>query len=154
MSAARGRALAKARAELDAINAKLRAQGKSPLIITNANRIFKTDFQAALKRAGFSITLDKTGWTDKKGELIWTDDGFSANEAVEFDEVVRHISKLQLALLRKRAVINYFLFAGPGEKTEKPAENLGKVTSRNGGRFELLTTKRLQEIRSDADKKK
>lgn len=154
VSAARGRALAKARAELDAINVKLRAQGKSPLIITNANRIFEADFQTALKRAGFSITLDKTGWTDKKGELIWTDGGISTNEAVDFDEVVRHVSKLQLALLRKRATINYFLFVGPDEKTERPAENLGKVTSRNGGRFELLTTKRLREISAEADKKK
>lgn len=154
VSAARGRALAKARAELDAINVKLRAQGKSPLIITNATRIFEADFQAALKRAGFSITLDKTGWTDKKGGLIWTDGGISTNEAVDFDEVVLHVSKLQLALLRKRATINCFLFVGPGEKAEKPAENLSKVTSRNGGRFELLTTKRLQEISAEADKKK
>jgi hypothetical protein len=153
VSAARGRALAKARAELDAINVKLRAQGKSPLIIVSAHRIFEADFQAALKRAGFSITLDKTGWTDKKGDLIWTDGGISTNEAVEFDEVVRHVSKLQMALLRKRATINYFLFVGPDEKAERPAENLGKVTSRNGGRFELLTTKRLQEISAEADKK-
>lgn len=150
IAAARNRALGKARAELEAINTKLRAQGKHPFIISSAQRIADADFQAALKRAGFSIMIDKTGWTNKQGQAIWGI-GYSTTETVEFSELILHVSKLQRALLKERAALNYFLFVGPDEKPETSAENLTKLTGRNGGKFELLTTRRLQEISTSAE---
>jgi hypothetical protein len=143
--AARSRALGKARADLNAVNAKLRAQGKPPFIVTSVHRIFQADFQTALKRAGYSIALDKTGWTDKQGQLIWGV-SYSTTEGAEFHELIMHVAKLQRALVRDRAAINYFLFVGPDENPTSAVENLSKLADRNGGKFELLTTKRLQEI--------
>ncbi len=146
VNAARGRALAKARAELDAVNAKLRADKKNPFIVTDIRRIFAADFQAALRKAGFPpIVLDKAGWSDKNGNPIWWI-GYSDNTAAPFDDLIMHVSKLQRALLKNRASINYFLFVGANEKPEREMENLSKFTSRNGGKFELLTTRRLQEL--------
>ena len=146
VNAARGRALAKARAELDAINAKLRADKKNPFIVTDIRRVFAADFQAALRKAGFPpIVVDKTGWTDKNGNLIWWI-GYSDHTGAPFDDLIMHVSKLQRALLKNRASLNYFLFVGANEKPEAAMEDLSKLTSRNGGKFELLTTRRLQEI--------
>jgi hypothetical protein len=154
VNAARGRAMAKARAELDAVNAKLRAAGKSPFIVTDIRRVFAADFQAALKKAGFPpIEIDKTGWTAKNGSLIWWI-GYSDNTSAPFDEVIMHVSKLQRALIKDRAAINYFLFVGPTEKPESSMDNLSKLTSRNGGKFELLTTRRLQELSARDENKR
>lgn len=154
VNAARKRAFDKAREQLDAINAKLRAQGKPPFIVTNINRIFADDFKAALKKAGFPpITLDKTGWTDKDGNPIVGAIGVAGTEAVEFKEIVFHVAKLQRALLKDRAALNYFLFVGPEENPQSAVENLSMLTQRNGGKFELLTTKRLQEINNRNDPK-
>lgn len=153
VNAARGRALAKARAELNDINAKLRAAGKNPFIVTDIRRVFAADFQAALRKAGFQpITLDKTGWTDKSGNLIWWI-GYSDDTNAPFDDLIMHVSKLQRALLKDRASINYFLFVGPDEKPQGAIDNLSKFTSRNGGKFELLTTRRLQELSARDEKK-
>ncbi|MET0263704.1 MAG: hypothetical protein ABW223_12445 [Rariglobus sp.] len=153
VAAARNRALSKARAELNEINTKLRAAGKSPFIITDTRRIFDGDFQAALKRAGHSITLDKTGWTDKQGQLIWWV-GYSDHESAGFDELILHVSKLQRSLVKDRVAINYFLFVGPNEKPEATMADLTKFTGRNGGKFQLLTTKRLQEMSAREEEKK
>ncbi|HEY9248933.1 MAG TPA: hypothetical protein VIO38_07365, partial [Rariglobus sp.] len=153
VNAARGRFLAKAQASLGEINAKLRAQGKSPFIITNTKRIFDSDFQAALKRAGFEIKLDTTGWANKQGQPIWWT-GYSDIEFVDFDELIMHVSKLQRSLLKDKAALNYFLFVGPNENPKGSIDNLSDLTRRNGGKFELLTTKRLQELSArDNDKK-
>lgn len=143
----RNRAFAKAKAQLDEINAKLRAQGKPPFVIVEPRRIYDADFQAALKRAGFSIHPDTTGWTDKTGKPIFWH-GVVDHEPVAFDELITHVSKLQRALLRERAAINFFLFVGPDEKPQNAMTNLGKLATRNGGKFELITTRRLQEIAS------
>lgn len=145
IAAARGRALAKAKAELDAVNAKLVAAGKPPFVIRDTRRIFDGDFQAALKKVGATITLDKTGWTNKQGQLIWGS-GYSDWENAEFSEVIMHISQLQRALVKDRAALNIFLFVGPNEQPKEAMENLGKASSRNGGKFELITTQRLKEI--------
>jgi hypothetical protein len=147
VAAARTRASAKARAELDAINVKLRAAGKAPLIITSTKRIFDADFQATLKRLGYSITLDTTGWKTKAGKVLWWT-GYVDWSRADFDEVIMHVSKLQRALLKDRAALNYFLFVGPDEKPQAAMDELSKFTGRNGGKFQLLTTRQLQEMSS------
>jgi len=153
VNAARSRALAKAQTELTAVNAKLKAAGKNPLIIKDPRRIFEADFQAELKRNGASIVLDTAGWTDKKGKLIWWT-GYSNIDKVDYDEFILHISKLQRALLKNKAAINFFLFVGPTEKPQAAMDDLSKLTGRNGGKFELITTKRLQELAARDDAKK
>lgn len=142
---ARARALAKARAQLNEVNAALRAQGKAPYIVTDTKRIFQPDFQEELKRAGFSIELDLEGWADAQGRPIW-ELGVSANQKVPFSEVLTHLARLQAALLREKAAINVFLFVGPDERPVEPQENLTAVAKRNGGRFELLNALRLEQI--------
>jgi hypothetical protein len=149
---ARNRAYAKASAEFDAINAKLRAAGKTPLVIVNARRLFEKDFQDNLKRLGYSITLDPTGWITKSGKLIWSN-GFTDYEYVDFEEVTLHVSKLQRALVKSSAALNYFLFVGPNENPKQEVESLSKLTSRNGGKFQLLTTRQLQELTARDAKK-
>ena len=153
VNAARAKALAKAQAEFNAVNAKLKAAGKTPLIIKDIRRVFEPDFQAELKKNGATIVLDKTGWTDKKGVLLWWT-GYDTRDRVDFDELIMHVSKLQRALLKNRAAINYFLFVGPEEKPQASIDQLSKFTGRNGGKFELITTKRLQELSKRDDAKK
>ncbi len=142
---ARNAALAKARQQLAEINATLKAQGKSPYIVTDTKRVFQADFQAELKRAGFTIELDTEGWADAQGKPIW-ELGVSQHEKVEFSAVLGYIARLQASLLRERATLNAFLFVGPDEKPKEPMENLILLTKRNGGKFELLTAKRLREL--------
>ncbi|MBC8040602.1 MAG: hypothetical protein H7Y06_08680 [Opitutaceae bacterium] len=148
INAARGKAFAKLRAEFDAINKKLITQGKDPFVIQETRRILDADFQAALKRAGITPPkLDTTGWTDKEGNPIWTD--FSANISTShnagFPDVASHVSRLQYAL-KNRASLHLFLFTGPSEKTEASEKNLSTLSSKNGGKFNLITTKRLEEL--------
>lgn len=142
---ARGAALAKARKQLQEINDQLKAQGKSPFIVTETKRVFQPDFQAALKRAGFAIELDTTGWADPQGKPIW-ELGVSQNEKVEFTAILNYVARLQAGLLKQRAEIHAFLFVGPDEKPKDPLENLTALVKRNGGKFELLTGKRLEEL--------
>lgn len=144
---ARNRALAKARRQLAEINATLRSQGKSPYIVTDTKRVFMPDFQAELKRAGFTIELDTEGWADEHGKPIW-ELGVSPHEKVGFSSLLAYIARLQAALLRERATLNAFLFVGPAEKPVEPIENLTALTRRNGGKFELLTEKRLEDLAS------
>lgn len=152
VTAARNAALGKARAEFDAINARLKAQGKSPFIIQDIKRVFDGDFQAALKRIGESIKLDTKGWTTKDGRPLWWT-GYSDWEGADYADVLMHISQLQRALLKDRAALNIFLFVGPNEEPKTSMENLGKTSTRNGGKFELITTKRLQELSRREEKK-
>lgn len=156
IAAARAKALGKLRAEFNEINRKLDAQKKDPFVITDIRRVLAPDFQAALKRAGFSLKLDRTGWTDKQGQLMWDTPATDVvaplavdakgGTAAEFSDALAHISLLQYGLLRERASVSVFLFTGPGEKTEEAEKNLSSLASRNGGKFGLLTTKRLEEL--------
>jgi len=162
IAAARSKALAKLRADFEAINRKLVQQNKDPFVIQDIRRVLSPDFQAAIKRAGFSLTVDPTGWTDKQGNLMWNSPAsdvvnpLSANATgdalAEFSDALSHIAKLQYGLLRERASINVFLFTGPGEKTEQAEKNLSSLSARNGGKFSLLTTKRLEEMISSSSK--
>lgn len=67
----------------------------------------------------------------------------------EFSDALSHISKLQFGLLRERASVNIFLFTGPDEKNEATEKSLATVATRNSGKFNLLTTKRLEELTRD-----
>lgn len=145
LDAARSAFYSKARSQLDQINEQLKAKGKSPFIIQETSRIFDADFQAALKRAGFSIKFDTTGWTDKRGRPFHGL-GYNDRGGAGYSEVIMHISQLQRALLKERAALNIFLFVGPNEEPKEAMDNLRKTTGRNGGRFELLTAKRLKEL--------
>ncbi len=153
IAAARNAFLRKASAQLDAINARLKAAGKPPFIIQSTQRIFQADFQAALKRIGESIPLDAKGWSDKQGKPIWWT-GYGDSTGEPYASVLMHIAQLQRALLKDRAALNIFLFVGPDEQPKTAMENLGKTSSRNGGKFELLTTKRLQELSKQDDAQK
>lgn len=149
ISSARGKALAKLRAELKEINRKLVAQNKDPFVVTDIGRVLDADFKAALRKAGFQpLTLDTAGWTDKAGKPIWTD--FTTNvgktQNAEFEDVVSHVSKLQFGLLAQRASLNFFLFIGPDEKQDSLQKKLSTMAVRNGGRFTLLTIAGLEEI--------
>jgi hypothetical protein len=153
IAAARGKAFAKLRADFNAINAKLIAQKKDPFVIQDIKRVLAPDFQAALRKAGFTLMIDTAGWTDKEGkpmcdspsstEVTRRADGFTH---VEFTEAVAHVARLQVGLLRDRASINTFLFSGPEENTESAQKQLSLLSSRNDGKFNPLTTKRLEEL--------
>jgi hypothetical protein len=152
---ARNRAYDKAREELKAVNEKLRAKGQSPFIVTDINRIFQRDFQEALRKAGFPpIKLDTTGWVDKQGKPIEPFWGPKKTKDADFNDLLFHIAKLQRALLKDSASINYFLFVGPDEKPQSAMDDLTKLTGRNGGKFQLLTTKRLQELTAKESQQK
>jgi hypothetical protein len=152
VNAARGKALAKLRTELDEINRKLIAQKKDPFVVTENHRVLASDFQAALRRAGFPpLKLDTSGWSDKQGNPIWFSTHVGTTRNAEFAEAIGHISKLQYGLLRGNASLNIFLFTGPDEKPEGAKKNLSSLSSRNGGKFSLLTTKRLEEIARKAN---
>ncbi|MFA6959135.1 MAG: hypothetical protein WC205_00100 [Opitutaceae bacterium] len=153
VNAARSAFLSKARAQLAQVNERMKAKGKSPFIIQDTGRIFAADFQAALKREGESIPLDTKGWADKQGRPIWWT-GYNDIAGADFSELLTRVSQLQRALLKDRANLNIFLFVGPDEQPKTGIENLSKMASRNGGHFELLTTRRLKEIAGRDDAKK
>ncbi len=151
--AARSASDAKAQAQLNAINAKLKAQGKPPFVIQNVNRIWDSDFQAALKRQGFSIQRDYTGWSNKEGKPIHVPGGYNDIEGTEYAEILLYVSQLQRALLKERAELNVFLFVGPAENPNDSMAKLGKLATRNGGKVQLITSKKLQEL-ADRDEPK
>ena len=82
----------------------------------------------------FALTGDNSGHTD-----------------LTFKEVGFYISCLQRALVKKTAILNIFLFTGPNDKTEVPTENLAPIARRYNGRFKLLTTQDLKEMKARAD---
>ncbi|MBC8039652.1 MAG: hypothetical protein H7Y06_03850 [Opitutaceae bacterium] len=159
VAAARSKAMSKLRADFAAINAKLIQQKKDPFVIGDIRRVLAADFQAAVKKAGFTLKLDTTGWTDKAGNPIWTHLGTSKDDdddtpvtsrevqiGAGFATAISHISRLQYGLLRDRATLNLFLFTGPGEKTDQAEKDLSSLAAKNSGKFSLITTKSLEEL--------
>ncbi|MDR1281310.1 MAG: hypothetical protein LBK99_10880 [Opitutaceae bacterium] len=146
----RNQAQRKARAGLDEINRKLKAQGKDPLVVHNIQRINEKDFQAELRKLGFSLKLDTTGWTDANGRFLLhgADGNIFGQRPVPFGELHNHLARLQNAIVPKKSTINLFLFVGPDQNPKNEMDNLGSVARRNGGRFSLLTAKRLEEIKA------
>jgi hypothetical protein len=146
---AREDAMRKAGRELAAVNQRLVAAGKDPIVVTYNDRIFDPATQAALRRAGERITLDTTGWSKKDGTTFNIPDlRIVPIRQVEWDEVHGHLARLQRFYVPERATLNIFLFAGPNDDTADASAKLTAAAKRNGGTFQLLTTKRLEELRA------
>jgi hypothetical protein len=146
---ARDRAYNKARRALDEANRKLAASGQDPIVITEDAHVFRPDVQAALRKAGVKIELDKTGFTRKDGTLItppWT--GVYQTENASWETFNAYYTRLQRHLAPERPILNMFLFVRPDDKAEGPSKNLSGIAKRNGGSFQILTTKRLEEIQA------
>ncbi|MCU0793667.1 MAG: hypothetical protein MUE42_12640 [Opitutaceae bacterium] len=96
--------------------------------------------------------FDRTGWVDRNGRfLIAPDSRTNDVETVTWNEFYAHYARVQQALVPERPALNIFLFVGPNERPEEAVRNLTTAARRNGGTFQLLTTKRLEEIRARAD---
>jgi hypothetical protein len=113
-------------------------------VVAGSWRIFDPTIQAELRRNGITIKQDTTGWETKSGTPIsvpsfWVSD----TNPGTWNEVNTHIARLQKALVPERAALNIFLFVGPDDKAVESTRNLTSVVKRNGGTFQLLTTKRL-----------
>lgn len=156
ISAARAKAFNKVRTEVEAMNRTLIQQQKTPFVISNLRRLLDADMQAALKSAGYTITVETKGWTDKGGRLIWQDFNSPIYDRtnVPFSEVITHISRLQYGLVRERAALHLFLFEGLSDRQENDEKNLSALASKNGGKFTVLTTKRLEEMTTNTTNKK
>lgn len=149
---AREAAYQKAGAELAAANRRLVAAGKDPIIVTDSTRIFSADVQAELRRNGITIKLDGTGWSDKSGNILKYPSRYVATwEAAEWNDFNAHFARLQKFYVPERATMNIFLFVGPNDRAESATRNLTAVAKRNGGTFQLLTTKRLEELKAKAE---
>jgi hypothetical protein len=146
---AREAAMRKAGQELAAVNRRLVAAGKDPIVVTYSDRIFSPEAQAALRRAGERITLDTTGWSKRDGTTFNIPDlRVVPIRQIEWDEVHGHLGRLQRHYVPERATINLFLFTGPDDDATDASARLTSAAKRNGGTFQLLTTKRLEELRS------
>jgi hypothetical protein len=157
VNAARRQSLEKARVEFDAMNRELVSQKKDPFVIAgNIRRLMDADMQAAMKRVGYTIKVDTSGWTDKAGNPIWHDFTLPLNDRsiATFADAANHITRLQYGLLRDRAMINIFMFMGVDEHREGEEKNLAGLASKNGGKFSVLTTKRIEELAKPEQKKK
>lgn len=154
IASARNQAYGKARREFDEANRKLVAAGKDPIVITHNTQIFSPHVQAALRRNGITITLDRSGW----GDLPGADDNFnlsvSDDENAPWTDFYAHVSRLQSAFTPERARLNLFYFVGPNYKSDEAADVLATLAKRNGGGFALLTTKRLEELKAAAAKER
>lgn len=146
---ARNRAYRKAGRELADANKKFLADGQDPIVVAGNDQIFTAATQAELKRRGVTITLDPTGWSRADGTVFKIPEQNVANwEGASWNDFHAHLAKLQKALLPERAVLNMFLFVGPNDKALNATENLTATAKRNGGTFQLLTTRRLEEFQA------
>lgn len=150
--AARERAYAKAGRELVAANRRLTAAGKDPIIVESNLRIFSSSVQAALRRNGITIELDGTGWSRRDGTQIEPPTlNLSSIEGASWNDFYAYFARLQSTLVAQRPTLNIFLFVGPEERAEEAVRNLTTAARRNGGTFQLLTTKRLEELKARAE---
>jgi hypothetical protein len=146
---ARDRAYAKARAELDAANRKLVAAGKDPIVARGNYQIFDRETQAELKKNGITITLDTTGWSDAQGNPLKYPTRYTQSwESAPWNDFHAHFARLQKLFCPERATLNLFLFVGPNDRPDAAIADLTSVAKRNGGTFQLLTTKRLEELKA------
>jgi hypothetical protein len=146
---ARNSAYRKAGRELAAANKKFLDAGQDPIVVAGNDQIFTAATQAELKRRGVTITLDQSGWSRADGTVFKIPEQNVANwEGASWNDFHAQLAKLQKALLPERAVLNMFLFVGPNDKALNATENLTAVAKRNGGTFQLLTTRRLEEFQA------
>ncbi|MBC8011724.1 MAG: hypothetical protein H7067_16690 [Burkholderiales bacterium] len=149
---ARNRAYNKAGRELAAANRRLVSAGKDPIIIEGNWKIMDSSVQSELKRNGIKIELDKTGWSKKDGSTVNIPVlNVSSVEGATWNDFNAHFARLQKHFVSERATLNIFLFVGPNDKAENSSANLTSVAKRNGGTFQLLTTKRLEELKTRAE---
>lgn len=148
--AARNAALKKAREELDRINRDRVAQGKVPVVIASNDRFLDKDFQSSLTRLGINIKVDTTGWALRDGTRVtWGASGeYHQRVNGSQEDLETYISRVQNSLRTERTLLNLFYFVGPDQNSERQTESLTRVTKRNGGTFQLLTAKRLEEIQA------
>lgn len=151
---ARDAAYGKARREFDTANKAIVAKGHPPIIISDTRQIFDAAVQARLKKEGFPITLDKTGWTFKDGRIAEAPWGPTRYSNASWNDQIIHISRLQKALVPERAALNIFLFSGTKEPKDSDSKDLSDVAKRNGGRYEVLTNNRLKELKAQAAQSK
>lgn len=150
--AARDQAYRKASSELEALNEKFVAEKKDPIIVRWIGELDRADIQAALKKNGAKLELDGTGWTNKEGRKIrFPSFNNITLEDATWADFYAHYARAQRFLVPERPKLNVFLFVGPDEKAESAVQNLTGITKRNGGAFQLLTTKRLEEIKARED---
>ncbi|MFA6285852.1 MAG: hypothetical protein WC661_00605 [Opitutaceae bacterium] len=150
---ARGAAMGKARAELNAINKKQEAAGKPPFIIVDNRRLGDADFQAAVRKAGYDFKIDYTGWSTTNGKPIWDTQAWASNRnGASLEDAQKFISRLQSAFVRQTASLNIFYFVGPEYKPGAASEGFTKTARRYNGKFEILTTERLKQIQDAAEK--
>jgi hypothetical protein len=150
---ARNAFTAKALAELRRINAELVAKGKPPLVAAGGTqRIFDADFQAKLRQLGYSIRLDTTGWADKAGKPIWWT-GFREDTPAEFSDAQNHLALVRRALVPGNLSINLFYFAEEGDDARVPnnLKDFSSLTSRYGGRSQMLSTAILKRLDGGPD---
>lgn len=145
---ARRAALARARSDLDVLNKRLVSQGRDPLVVTESRRIMDADFQAMLGRVGGQVAVDTSGWTDREGRPVWIDSEARTSEVqpAGLADAVAHLGRLQSAFLRERAALHLFYFVGPEDRPQSAMDGLSQIARQNGGRFELLTTRRLEAL--------
>ncbi len=149
---ARNAAYSQAKREFDAANKAIVAKGHPPIIITHQTQVFDSAVQARLKKEGFNITLDKTGWSDKNGNA-YRNPPNKPNRISNADwaDQIIYVSRLQRALVPTRAMLNIFLFTGTTTPKDSDSKDLSDITRRFGGKFEVLTNQRLLELRAKAE---
>ncbi len=152
---ARGAASRKAQADLAEANRRLVAAGKQPVV--NINSLYDIERRAdELRRAGINITIDGRGWkVDDQGRPIRLPNRPNmeytppTREDITWNDIHLHINRLQRAFTSKKVAITTMLFVGP-EDSESRVEDwsvpLREISRRNDGKFQVLTTKRLEEI--------
>lgn len=151
VSNARNAAYGKARREFDAANRAIAAKGKPPIIISDTRQIFGSAVQSRLRREGYNITLDKTGWTWKSGGTIEHPSRPNRESRAPWNDQILHMARLQRALVPERAALNIFLTTGTAAPKESDAKDLSDIARRNGGRFEVLSNARLKELKAQAE---
>ncbi len=148
---ARDAAHRKASAELAAANQRLVAQKKDPIVLRWIGDLERSDVQAELRRNGLNIRFDRTGWSRRDGSLVNIPSRHvSQIEGAPWNDFLAHYARLQRALVPERPALNLFLFVGPNDNPAQAVTNLTNVARRNGGSFQLLTTRRLEEIKARA----
>ncbi len=146
---AREASLAKARRELAEANRRLVAEGKTPVVVTDTQRIFTSEVQAELRKRGVRIERETTGWTRKDGSLITPPGGnLSTVTNASWEDFATHLARLQRALCPERARLNIFLFTGPEDRAAAASQTLSDLAKRHGGTFQLLNAERLRALRS------
>jgi hypothetical protein len=152
---ARGAAQRKAQADLAEANRRLVAAGKQPVV--NIGSLYDIERRMdELKRAGINLTIDGRGWkVDDQGRPIRLpnkpnlDYTPPTKEDITWNDIHLHINRLQRAFTSKKVAVTTMLFVGPEDREDRVEDwsaPLREISKRNDGKFQVLTTKRLEEI--------